>query len=81
MNKQKKHSVLKRVISVAIMSSLCLTAAIGVATFTQTVSVSDITADVTEKETEAQAKYNKALKAGVSLEELKNAKKGKKKRY
>lgn len=34
---------------------------------------------VTEKETEAQAKYNKALKAGVSLEELKNAKKGKNK--
>jgi len=32
---------------------------------------------VTEKETEAQAKYNKALKAGVSLEELKKAKEGK----
>lgn len=29
---------------------------------------------VTEKETEAQAKYNKALKAGVSLEELAKAK-------
>lgn len=46
--KQKKHSVLKRAITVAVMSSVCLTAAIGVATFTQTVTVSDVTTDVAE---------------------------------
>ncbi len=47
--KQKKHSTLKRALSVAIMSSLCLTAAIGVATFTQTVTVSDVTTNVAEE--------------------------------
>ncbi len=51
MKKQKKHSVLKRAITIAIMSSLCLTAAIGVATFTQNVTVSDITTDVVDTET------------------------------
>ena len=51
MKKQKKHSVLKRAITIAIMSSLCLTAAIGVATFTQNVTVSDITTNVVDTET------------------------------
>lgn len=53
--KQKKHSMLRRAISVALMSSLCLTAAIGVATFTQTVTVSDVTSNVAE-ETEGENK-------------------------
>lgn len=73
MNKQKKHSVLKRVISVAIMSSLCLTAAIGVATFTQTVSVSDITADVTEKETEATNNNEASLTEASVSDSMLNA--------
>ena len=47
--KQKKHSMLRRAISVALMSSLCLTAAIGVATFTQTVTVKDVATNVSEE--------------------------------
>lgn len=50
--KQKKHSVLKRAISVALMASVCLTAAVTVATFTQTVTVSEEKTDVTEKNEE-----------------------------
>lgn len=73
MNKQKKHSVLKRVISVAIMSSLCLTAAIGVATFTQTVTVSDITADVADNETEAANSSEASLTEASVSDSMLNA--------
>ncbi len=40
---QKKHSMLKRAISIAIMSSICFTAALGVANLAQTFNVSDVT--------------------------------------
>ena len=40
-HKQKKHSMLKKAVSIAVMGSICLTAAVSVAAFTQTVKVTD----------------------------------------
>lgn len=40
-HKQKKHSALKKTVSVAVMGSVCLTAAFSVAAFTRTVTVTD----------------------------------------
>lgn len=53
-HKQKKHSMLKRAIAIAVMSTLCFSAAIGVANLTQTVTVSDITVNVAEEANEKE---------------------------
>ncbi len=49
-HKQKKHSMLKKAVSIAVMGSICLTAAVSVAAFTQTVKVTDGKENVTDDE-------------------------------
>lgn len=65
-HKQKKQSILKKTVSIAILSSVCLTAALSVAAFPKTVNDSAIDSAV------AETTENEAISALAENKELAN---------